>query len=276
MRWTPPNPELFDRFVAFAREQVTSWDIDPTYPVLRYVYEREGLSEEIRLWRTLLYVTLYHLGSAEILWQRAPTRGSVPPEIFKGLPTGIERRGFRGRPRLAAESINGVLEAAEGNLTRWVGEATQPEGEAGWSGVRATFQAVKYQGSWASYKWADLLKWAHGYPITASDLGVGGGGETAGPIPGLVKLTGLDWKTCAKDNELQRAVLTEANAKGAGLNGLDQLETALCDFNSHLKGRYYVGHDIDMQAEQLRSCGPALWEARAVVLPARYLKERRR
>ncbi len=104
----------------------------------------------------------------------------------------------------------------------------------------------------------------HDVPITASDLGVGGASETSGPIPGMVLLTGKSWNVCATDLALQRDLLLKARASGVPFSGLDQLETALCDFNSLHKGGYYVGHDIDDQMTKLAGCGPMLWESRSV------------
>jgi hypothetical protein len=126
-------------------------------------------------------------------------------------------------------------------------------------------QRLPHGGPWSSYKFADLLAHVHGQPITANDLGIGGGGETAGPIPGMTLVTGSDWRRCSRDVGLQRELLGEARHRGVGFSGLDQLETSLCDYNSLVRGRYYLGHDIDQQMSALERAGsPALWEARAV------------
>ena len=57
----------------------------------------------------------------------------------------------------------------------------------------------------------------------------------------------------------------------------ERLETVLCDFHSMVKGRYYVGHDIDQMLEQAEKAPPAIRDlilaARAATLPERYLGE---
>jgi len=126
---------------------------------------------------------------------------------------------------------------------------------------------LPYAGPWSSYKWADLLKNVHGLRITANDVGVGGKGETAGPIPGMVLLTGLDWKQCANDTNSQRDLLSRCvEHYGVPFTGLDQLETCLCDFNSLAHGRYYSGHDIDVQMEHLPT-DKIWWMARGIAIP---------
>ena len=138
-----------------------------------------------------------------------------------------------------------------------------PGGEPGWVAVCREMCSLPQGGPWTAYKFADLLKHVHGAAITAPDVGVGGMRENAGPVSGLVALTGLSWRECANNVQLQRDMLARARAEGVPLNGLDQLETALCDFNSLLKGTYYAGHDIDVQMEHLPPVA-GLWEARAV------------
>jgi hypothetical protein len=142
-----------------------------------------------------------------------------------------------------------------------------------WGALREGFESLPHNGSWASYKWADLCKHVLGYDLEADDIGVGGRGKNAGPIPGMVLLTGKDWRRCSTDVGLQRALLAHSREVGAPFAGLDQLETSLCDFNSLTKGTYYHGHDIDLQQEQLRAVtSPRLWEARRVI-PDRFRGE---
>lgn len=262
---------IFNDFCKFATAQIVSGDLDPAYPVLKRLYDTEGLTEEVRLWRTLIYVTWYSLSSAEQVWKLHPSPREVPPIA---LPTGVERRAFRGN-QLSTVHLNAVFTASRshGSLAGWVNHSVAAGGTAGWQNARSTFMGLPYGGPWSSYKWADLLKNVHGYPITAADIGVGGGGETAGPVPGMVRITGLDWKRVASDVELQQYVHDEAVQRGVPFNGLDMLETACCDFNSLCKGGYYVGHDVDVQQEAMAKCSPELNTARRLTFEKRYLGE---
>jgi hypothetical protein len=257
---------LDDDFKTFAKAQIKTGDLDPTYWLLKRAYAREGLTKDIALWRTLLYVTWYHLGSSEKMWTLFRFPQKIREQFVKGLSTGTERRGFRGNVNAAA-FINDVLNRAAtcgGTLHGWIERVAGGHLWAfGWNNIQVELMMVKNAGPWASYKWADLLKNVHNYDITAPDLGVGGGSATAGPIPGMVRLTGKDWKQCATDIGLQCALLDRYVAEGVPFSGLDQLETALCDFNSLCKGGYYVGHDIDGMMSNLPPNSP-LWLSRDV------------
>lgn len=262
-------------FCKFSTAHVSSKDIDPAYPMLKDVYDKLGLSLDDRVWRTVLYVTFYSLGSAEIAWERYPT---APDRVEPfALPTGVERRGMRGQPDRVAGHLNCVLDAAQscGGIGRWAENQAREGGTRGWDDTRQEFESLEQCGPWASYKWADLMKHTLGFEIEASDIGVGGRGKKAGPIPGMVWLTGMDWKQCAHDVGRQKQLLEICRDKGVPFAGLDQLETSLCDVNSMIKGRYYVGHDIDLMMTQLQTATPMFWESRSRVFEPQWLGEKR-
>lgn len=266
-----PDEELLADFCEWSQWHLWSWDIDPIYPWFAEVFERQGLTEQERLWRLYLYTAFYHVGSALTLWRHdGYSDPEVIPEADLALPTGTERRCFRGQPALAHKNITQAVESGMFDPTLW----NTLEGEDGWDRAREQFESVPWNGSWASYKWADLLAHVMDYPIRASDIGVGGGGKNAGPVPGMVKLTGAEWQRCADDVGLQKSLLNECRTRGVQFSGLDQLETCLCDFNSAVKGSYYVGHDIDLYGNQLDYAPPVFWEARQAVFPDIFLGER--
>ncbi|HJV96470.1 MAG TPA: hypothetical protein VJ608_10560 [Albitalea sp.] len=268
------NEPVLVSFCSFAKQHVESGDIDPTYPVLKRVYEAERLDREQALWRTLLYVAFYHLGSSQAAARAYPDPMARSFQGGPSLKTGVERRGFRGND-LVWGHLQAVVDRARasGGLWAWVDSAVRQGGKVGWRALRDAFQEFPHAGPWSSYKLADLLKNVHDLPITADDIGVGGGSATAGPIPGMVRVTGANWKTCATDVGLQQELHDECVWRGVPFNGLDQLETSLCDFNSACKGRYYVGHDIDDQMEKIDGLGPVWWEARAASFAPSYLGE---
>lgn len=269
------NKKLFNDFCRFSIRQLESWDIDPMYPTLYEYYKSKKFNKEEALWRTFIFVAWYHVGSAEISWSIWPEPQKIPDGLSKGtkFSTGTERRLFRGRFNDFVTHVNNFVEITNGNIKSWVEKHVSVGGEEGWYNLRQAFEKVKFNGPWASYKFADIVKNVHKYPITANDIGVGGGSETAGPIPGMVKLTGKNWKECARDIALQKGLLDYSISMGVPFNGLDQLETALCDFNSLYKGKYYSGHDIDHQMDQLKNSGASLWEARGGAIPTNFRGE---
>lgn len=263
----PSRDRLWSDYVVFASAHLASTDIDPAYPVLRWRFDCDAAPRDVVMWRLALYLTFYHLGSAEACWRRFQEPSLDAVDEIEPMRTGVERRGMRGNARAVRTFLRDVIEQ---DWSRW-----QParDGSAGWVEARDRIEQCRGAGTWASYKWADLLKHVVGCQITADDIGLGGGGKRSGPVPGLALLTGESWEVCASSTELQERTYRRAVASGVQFNGLDQFETSLCDFNSLYKGGYYVGYDIDMMMTQL-DASSTLWEARSAVIPSTYLGER--
>jgi len=271
------NKKLLDDLKVFSGPYLESKDIDPVYPVLKKVNEIDKLSLNKALWRTIWYITWYHLGSAEKcfkLWPK-PLRSIQ----FGKHDTGSERRGFRGEigAQKAFVFVNAMINLAP--LDEWINifisnKNSTENPKFYWKKMFDEFQKIPYCGTWAAFKWCDLLKNVHGYSITSPDIGYGGGGPNAGPIPGMMKLTKENWIDCAVNKNLQEEIYNELTVNyNISLNGLEEMETLFCDFNSMINGHYYVGHDLDKQMEDIASLQTEYWDARKLSFPEKYLGE---
>lgn len=269
--------ELFARFITFSIEHKRSGDIDPVYLVLKRVHEIRGYDFETAIWHTILYVTWYHLGSCEIMMKESH---STPVLLTSqpNLSTGIERRGFRGNQKgiemLKDLQLSSRIDKGLGEWLRGLCEMGNTPQDR-WTVIGNDFARIKNNGKWAAYKWCDLCKNVLNLPISAPDIGVGGGGENAGPVPGLVRLTGEPWKRCAVDRDFQKAFYDRCIQAGIPWNGMEEMETALCDFNTYMKGHYYVGHDIDLMMKQIAGIPGEndYWRARSEIFQSVYLGE---
>ena len=277
MWYKDKTKELRD-FARFGRAMILNGDIDPQFWILRYMYKKLELDRNTALWWTCIYLLYYHLGSAVQAWKRYPELDIIRKKDWsRDLPYFKQRRCFRGNEH-ARNQINTIVKVSDGDLATWIDNLVGDGGELGWTRVRKAMSELPYHGPWSSYKFCDMMKFVHSYPITAPDIGTKPG-ATAGPIAGLNSLTGLDWKKCVNDNQLHRDLLQMTVDLGAPVNGLDQLESMLCDYQSLINGRYYVGHDIDRDQVQLElerrrnSVLDILWEARLHIFDERLLGE---
>jgi hypothetical protein len=267
----PVRPKLFEDFKTFSLHQLHSRDIDPVYPVLKTVHQLRGLSRGDAAWHTLLYMTWYNLGSGETVWKSYPQQCKIDAEFI--LKTGVERRGIRGSNK-GVEQLNWMYQNI-GDLLEWVERHVALGGMVGWKSMYNAVQQIPGNGSWAAFKWCDLCKNVLGYDITSPDIGLGGGGKVVGPVPGLSRLTGRAPEICAVDFHLQKIFYLYCSQKCIPFDGLEELETSLCDFNSMVKGGYYVGHDIDKQMEDIAGLPNIYWDARRECFPREYLGELR-
>jgi hypothetical protein len=266
------NRKLIADFTEFCLPYLYSKDNDPAYPVLREVQRMRGLSLKECTWHNWLYLIWYNLGSAEEIFSnntKPIDRVSLMSLNLNVLPTGTERRGVRG--------VNG-LNIAKVLLDHYFQvEVITLETlmHKSWWYLFESIQNIPYCGTWAAYKWCDLCKNVLCLDICADDIGMGGKGKNAGPVPGMVQLTGESWKSCALNIDLQRELYNYlVLRKSIPFKGLEEMETALCDFNSLTHGRYYVGHDIDKQQEDIKGLPLLYWKAREHVFPGSFLGEK--
>lgn len=268
---------LLTDLAAFARLQLASGDIDPTYPVLRNLYAHLGLSRDAALWCTALYVAYYHLGSAVETFLAQP-EPSLPRGALLHLPTGIERRGMRDRACLRAH-LEGWVALTRGGVAAWLDAGLDADPLANFHRLWDRLLAVPFNGRWAAFKWCDLLLNVHAFPLAFPDMRLA---ECSGPRAGLLLLLGLPEASRPSVAALNRGAMMLRNAL-ADLYDValpwEQLETILCDFHGMAHGRYYPGHDIDEMQERIdrSALSPAtrtaLYAARAASFPAAYLGE---
>lgn len=269
MRYARPGSQ-WEAFVLFATAQCESTDVDPVYPVLREAFDLMGLDDEQRWWWLFLFVAFYHLGSAHEVFTEYPRPCLVGP-LTKA--TGVERRGFRGNA-LASEFINDAVRHAEqaGGFALWMEQARQGAiAGQGWSNLRYRIERLHHAGPWCSFKFADLAANVMGAPISAPDIG-----KTGSPLKGLIRL--LEERGHVDPDPLnldhQWELYRLARADGVPFAGMEEFETALCDYNGLCKGTYYVGHDIDAMMDQLWDTGAEpLWLARDRAIPDEFLGE---
>jgi hypothetical protein len=268
----------------FAREHVASRDIDPVYPVARYLQRTFG--RERALWHSLVYVAYYNIASCETafdalsnwLWADVPVN-----EALLKLPTGTERRNLRTAQRMMVH-LSSLAECSElGGFDRWLREGLGPDAYANWNLLDERLQTPWGNGRWASYKTREVLWKVNDFPLAAPDTGMA---NSSGPRDGLAVIfpqsaewTGNDPNTIGQLEALAWWLRDELQVRWEVNLPIEELETVLCDYHALVEGRYYVGHDIDQMLEQTTNDGVGrearerILEARAATLPHAYLGE---
>lgn len=285
---TPEGKERLPDFVKFAKHLIASEDIDPLYPVLKELQKDMPLKQQ--LWHSFLYVAWYNLPSATVAFNHCPEPSKRLLKVLNPKwPTGIERRNNRGGK--VAQHIASYLETVRPFKAQYnwytMGLKVAPDSvetrEENWRVLNDRLQTLHGNGRWAAYKHCEVLRKVNGLPVQAPDMGQQ---NSSGPREGLAMLFGeIPGQT--------KEVIDELNAQGdllvrmlqkRGLEvGQEEVETVLCNWKSLMKGKYYVGHDIDELQEQIvnahlngyltnKEVGD-LFAARATALPSHYLGE---
>jgi hypothetical protein len=270
--------DLRSDYKRFHRHAIATQDVDPVYPVYRALAESLGLSNAERAWLVFVHVAYYHAGSA--LYAFGQSRDALDASLAPTtLPVATERRAHWTRPRLM-EHLNGLTRAAaeHGDLYEWARWGLPRDPREGWNLLRARLEHLPGNGRWASYKTAEMLAEIANVPVEAPDMGHA---DSSGPRHGLALLH----PNVPTDNSVcSIALLDHWSAKlvkellNDGLPAtMATTETTLCDFHGLVKGRYYVGHDIDQMQHQLNQVPGGFtkraFQARAVSLPEWTLGE---
>lgn len=258
--------------VAFGRALITSMDLDPVYVAVH----KAGLPSDQLARLLVAYWCLYHLGCAASLselkekqfWDMLALAAAnkedrvshkVLPEGCAGRwPRGTERRHWRGQQ--SVKSFQSVLEKASYRGGRSA-EHLVDYLAGGAKAQRETFQSVTRRvqelrgfGPWIAFKVADMLERVGGRDVDFSDCALGFYDEPAKGAALLmadVAPKGELKKVKTQHDMIELAVgvlqiaykdLKAPPDKRRRIN-VQEAETVLCKWKSHLNGHYPVGKD---------------------------------
>lgn len=276
--------KLREDYVQWHGLQVGSKDIDPVYPVLAAIADSQGLDQEQRAWLVICHVVWYHPGSTLAGFQLLPRLEDIPDDAvgmwelgLLDLPTGTERRGHRPKPPLISHLL-GLRSSLEGGAWQWVLRAASGDSPTErWDNLIAALLGLQGNGRWAAYKTAEMMQKVCGLDVQAPDAGHK---FSSGPRKGLQVLE-ENIPTGNSDSDIfELDLITDLWAERLGEPDVAQVETSLCDFNSLVGGRYYLGHDIDSMQESWHNpkvsefVEPWAWEAREKVFEPEFLGEK--
>lgn len=264
--------------------QVASLDIDPMYPVLRLLADAWDLNEEERAWLCFVHVIWYHPGSTLVGYELAPDFTWIPNNdeaLWKSglldLPCETERRGHRPKQPLI-NHLHGLRKTftESGGCLSWVenalGLSNNPEQR--WLDLNEALTTLVGNGRWAAYKTAEMLQKVCDVPVVAADAGHR---YSSGPRKGLMILEPHCPTGQTEEDIATLDLMTGLYADLLGEPDIAQVETSLCDFNSLVHGRYYLGHDIDSMQHAFNTMGDRLpkeaWAAREATFDRKFLGE---
>lgn len=262
---------LWEPYRAYHEAVVATNDIDPCYPTIREFAACKGWTGDQLDRAGLLHLAYYHMGSSAYVLPIHLDQGVPIRKLPVGIPTGLNRRGFRNPKALMHHLISLDETLAEyGTVRNWLGGQT-------FEGIAAKAREVWGNGRWGGLKYAEMLQKSSGWSVFASDMEIVG---SSGPAAGLEILAP---RGMAISEELAWTLVSDLNACGISADP-ETVETTLCDFHAVVTGRCYVGFNIDDQLGELVNSSKRglvnhhelvpIWTARERVFPARYLGER--
>ncbi len=256
----------------FGAHLLRTGDLDPIYVALTNM-EDSGCWCDAALKRWLVaYWCFYHAGVAcylselegKAFWDAMMTAAhNVELAPNEGRwPRGSERRHFRGQAAMkAVDNLRNSFKKPEHIISVLVGE----EGDRSFSSITTRAKKLPLFGPWIAFKIADMVDRVLGLPVAGFDQAAIF--MFADPTKAALRLwalkAGLPENARPKDEgkAIQQVVdyLTEyfsafqAPPRGDRPVGLQEVETVLCKWKSHMNGHYPLYNDIDEINEGLHS-----------------------
>lgn len=275
----PTYPVLAPR--AFARDLITTQDLDPVYSALWGA--RRVLPAMTRDRLLVAYFCLYHLGAAAKLAEESKNDEWFCAKLQDAAanagnvwPRGSERRHWRGQQAVAsAEDVMRNVEEAAG-VTHFLDYLAAP---GTFQGVTKRVREVRGFGPWIAFKVADVLERVRGNPVDFSDCPLGFYEEPRMGVAYL-KAAGVPVDGELMPDEFMAEVERwtafvakfSAPPRPGRACGLQEVETVACKYKSHVRGHYPLGKDTREVLRGLEGWGDLAQELRRHVAKLPHAK----
>lgn len=244
----------FPAAVAFGRTLVESGDLDPVY--IAVAGAKLSLAQRKRF--VLAYACLYNVPLAGAMSEQAGDafwNTLTAAAASSDYPRGSERRHWRGAASIAsAAHLRATGGSPENVVDMWFGH--YGAGRRFADVVKRVSPFVGF-GPWVTFKIADLGERVLEYPVNFDDCALG---VYRDPAQGANLVLYGDHSTTAdlQDTDAAlRALIASPLGKlvprpGTRRFNVQEAETVLCKYKSHVKGSYPIGKDSKEYLQALR------------------------
>lgn len=264
----------------FGRQLITSGDLDPVYIVL---HKLDWAPAQVNRW-LIAYWCFYHCGFASYasefegnrFWDimaEAAVNETTPPPGEGRWPRGSERRHARGAQGMKMVKYLGQRygENTDGMVAYIIGHEPRPTRHIPFSDIAKRVEEHTLFGPWIAFKIADMVDRVLGVPVNFEQAHVF---MFKDPVKAALmlwqrKITSGGVTLTVKPRD-QNAVIGEVvgylieefcDLPAPPMNdrpiGLQEVETVLCKWKSHMNGHYPLNNDIDEINEGLEGWGQA-------------------
>jgi len=250
------NKELFRIFIRFSQRQYDALDYDPFHPIFKYV--SDNASKEGGLWASTLFMAFYNDGSAYLAFKNHKPLQDMKPDFSK-LPIGLQRRNLRGGLIDKYFYMFNRQVKRYGSIFKFLTHNFTGDKRKDWYLLQETLNSVWGNGRWSSFTLGEMYQKVNGLPVLPCNLM---NENSSGPRAGLELLMGkavskqkdkmlqeLNDKADVLFKRAKKKIKTNIPYLRKGHYDYAMMESQLCDTQSLLKGRYYIGRDIDRSQE---------------------------
>lgn len=287
-------------FLLYYAATIVTWDIDPAYPAINYLFRRYELSKEQEYWVCWLYGCFYQVGTLFWFMQEFPEFEKVDigrlerwhKEHWRQLRYETDRRYCKGHLVEMFQSYQeAVLKESTSQEEFFAKLLTSDDPVVNFHNVWKAVTKFDRFGRYSAYYYTEALHRCMGMPILADTMFLS---DAQSSRNGLCYAMSKDHYVDAK---MTKDILKELNTDLDELLLLTKetfphitvdmwlLESALCAYKGLYRRRRYIGYYIDRLAEEIchiqeDQAEPTvgvdwqvLWQMRQACFPPEYLGE---
>jgi hypothetical protein len=278
-------------------------DIDPGYPMLRYVCDRFELNTEQRYWLAFLYAATYSPATVYYIYNRFPDFEMVDLDAMTRWwdTEGRENCIFQS-DRSWVRSRNQFV-AMVSSYRQLLGNLTQGQTFLSLSGAspeatyRNCFEAmgrIFQMGRFALFLYLEAVHVVTGFNMKPDRLDLRNAESSRNGICYAIErdnlITGKDLprqqltpdELCYLEDQLNQIMLALQRRQPTRRTDIWNVETTLCAYKKYKRGKRYLGYYIDRQGKEISQMAERvtqgvdwtpLWDYRRENLAHVYLKE---
>lgn len=296
-------PNRIDEFIEYHGAMQDAGDIDPSYPMLRYVCNRFELNSEQRYWLAFLFATCYCAPTVYYIYNEFPDYETVDVDRLQRwwdanrekLLFQTDRRWVRSRNQFVDifKSYRALIEGLTQHQ-KFLSLKT-PHLQATYRNCYQEFSQVYQFGRFALFLYLEAVHVVTEYPMEPDTLDLK---EAESSRNGVAYALGYDqWITGKETGKTKLNAITLSKLQ-AGFWDIVQavrkarpghradiwnVETTLCAYKKYKRGDRYVGYYIDRQGKEIQQLQgkikdgvdwSVLWDFREETFDSRFLRER--
>jgi hypothetical protein len=276
-----------EEFAAYHRASRDIGDVDPQNACLKYVSNRFELSVEQRYWLAFLFGCCYSAPTVFYIYNEFPDFENVNVSRLQRWWVANKHRLVFQTDRLRVKTQDLFVETFR-SYRAIIGERTQDEvftwadQHGGFDAVWLLASGIRNFGRFSLFIYLELVHELTPTHLTPTLLDVG---NALSSRNGLALALGLDEMVDRKLTWREVRRLEEEFKGCCALLGDTAwaVETTLCAFKKHLRGKRWVGYYLDRQHDEILKlqkavpdgvCWEVLWQYRVETYDNRHLIER--
>jgi len=253
-------------FIDYYASIIATWDVDPAYPLMKYLIDRYELSREQQYWLVFLYATFYHVASVHWVMQEFPDFQLVDVDRLQQwhdkhwrlLQYETDRRHEKGK------FVEGFK-----SYQAWVGSGTQeekfielldPEGNQmeSYRRLNKSLDKLAGFGRYTKFYYTEALARCVGLPIMCDHIPLKDCESSRNGLAHALKredlvdclrLTKEDYQFLYWEQEKLMDEIREQHPELPVDYWL--VETATCAYKGLFRRRRYIGYYIDRLHEEI-------------------------